>query len=65
MLVSCWFCWKVMPSSMVKQEMASTSSMLAAAITRLGIPCMCSDKVMGDQVSVQSHLDHPVAPVLQ
>ena len=39
MLVSCWFCWKVMPSSMVKQEMASTSSMLAAAITRLGIPC--------------------------
>ena len=26
---------------------------------------MCSDKVMGDQGSVQSHLDHPVAPVLQ
>ena len=49
----------------MKQEMASTSSMLAAAITRLGIPCMCSDKVMGDQGSVQSHLDHPVAPVLQ
>ena len=30
--------WKVMPSKMVKQEMARTSSMLAAAITRLGIP---------------------------
>ena len=37
-LVSGWFCWKVMPSRTVKQEMARTSSILAAAITRLGIP---------------------------
>ena len=29
---------KVMPRMMVKQEMANTSSMLAAAITRLGMP---------------------------
>ena len=38
MFVSAWFCWKVMPSRTVKQEMARTSSILAAAMTRLGIP---------------------------
>ena len=55
----------------MKQEMASTSSMLAAAITRLGIPCnaKCSQELMGDPetrtMTSDTHLDHPVAPVLQ